>query len=79
LAEASLGGRLGTAFLLMQCVFSFACGLQLGGGSCKPQRPHANNFLHAKNYLSIRRVRPLSRLLLSKKLLWTARRKVSPE
>jgi hypothetical protein len=50
-AEASLGGRLGTAFLLMQCVCGFACGLQPGAGGCKPQRPHFNKFLHAKKFV----------------------------
>jgi len=37
-AEASLGGHLGMAFLLMQCVTGSA-GWRLGGGSRQPSRP----------------------------------------
>jgi hypothetical protein len=60
----------------MQCVFGFACGWQLGGGSCQPQRPHTNLLLHAKKYLFIRRVRPLSRLRQTKNSF--ERRKTEP-
>ncbi len=57
-AQASLGGRLGAAFELMQCV-SGAAGAAAGCGQPQPQRPHRHAITSKKPKFI--RVRPLCR------------------